>query len=107
MSAPIDTAPDTRGSRREERHDAVRIVEYTRFPRVGAGAGPRFAFTRDHSASGMCIGCDEPEPPGALLRLSVRDLDGRASSPRLERVVWCEPAGDGRFWLGLERVTDC
>jgi hypothetical protein len=104
VSATLDA---TRETRREPRRDGVRIVEYTRFPRVGPFAGPRFAFTRDHSASGMCIGCDEPEPVGALLRVSVRDLDGRASSPRLERVVWCEPAGDGRFWLGLERVTNC
>jgi hypothetical protein len=103
VSAPLDAV---RPTRREQRRDAVRIVEYTRFPRVGAGAGPRFAFTRDYSRTGMCIGCDEPEPVGALLRLAVRELDARASRPRLQRVVWCEPAGDGRYWLGLERVAD-
>lgn len=103
MSARLEAA---RGVRREPRRDVVRIVEYTRFPRVGTGSGPRFAFTRDFSISGMCIGCDEPEPAGSLLRLAVRDLVGRPSHPRLERVVWCEPAGDGRFWLGLERVVE-
>ena len=92
------------GARREARRDAVRIVEYTRFPRIDAAAGPRFAFTRDSSASGMCIGCDEPESVGSLLRLAVRDLDGLPSRPELGRVVWCEPAGDGRFWLGLEHL---
>jgi len=101
MSAAGDATP---GARREARRDAVRIVEYTRFPRSDAAAGPRFAFTRDSSASGMCVGCDEPESVGSLLRLAVRDLDGHPSSPELGRVVWCEPAGDGRFWLGLEHV---
>lgn len=97
-------ASATPGARRDARRDAVRIVEYTRFPRIDAAAGPRFAFSRDTSASGMCIGCDQPESVGSLLRLAVRNLDGLPSSPALGRVVWCEPAGDGRFWLGLERV---
>ena len=55
--------------RREPRRDTVRIVEYTRFPRVGPDRGPRIGFTRDISASGMCIGTEEPESVGALLRV--------------------------------------
>jgi len=92
--------------RREPRRDTVRIVEYTRFPRVGPDRGPRIAFTRDLSASGMCVGSDEPESVGALLRVTIRDLDGRPSRPCIERVVWCSRARDGRHWVGLERLTN-
>ena len=84
----------------------MRLVEYTRFPRVGPDRGPRIGFTRDLSSSGMCIGTDEPETVGALLRVAIRDLDGRPSRPCIERVVWCSPAGGGRHWIGLERLTD-
>ncbi len=92
--------------RRESRRDTVRIVEYTRFPRVGPDRGPRVGFTRDLSSSGMCIGTDEPETIGALLRVAIRELDGRPSRPCIERVVWCNHARDGRHWVGLERLTD-
>ena len=92
--------------RREPRRDTVRIVEYTRFPRVGSDPGPRIGFTRDLSASGMCIGTEEAETVGALLRVSLRDLEGRPSRPCIERVVWCSRDRDGRHWIGLERLTD-
>jgi hypothetical protein len=92
--------------RREPRGDTVRIVEYARFPRMGPDRGQRIGFTRDMSASGMCIGADEPETVGALLRVVIRDLDGSLSRPSIERVVWCSRARDGRHWIGLERLTD-
>jgi hypothetical protein len=92
--------------RRESRTDTVRIVEYTRFPRVGPDRGTRVGFTRDLSATGMCIGTDEPESVGALLRVAIRDLDGRPSPPCIERVMWCSRARDERHWVGLERLTD-
>jgi hypothetical protein len=90
--------------RSEPRRDEVQIVEYTPFPRTSA-QGPRIGFTRDLSGSGMCIGCDRPEPVGALLRVMLRADDGHSGRPCIDRVVWCQPAGDGRFWIGLERVT--
>ena len=91
--------------RSEPRRDEVRIVEYTPFPRVGASEGARIAFTRDVSQSGLCIGSDRPEPVGSLLRVVVRGTDGRPDPACIERVVWCQPAGDGRHWIGLERIT--
>jgi hypothetical protein len=91
--------------RGESRRDEIRIVQYTPFPRVGAGEGARIAFTRDVSPSGMCISSDCPEAAGALLRVVLRRADGRPDPPCIERVVWCEPAGDGRHWIGLERIT--
>jgi hypothetical protein len=91
--------------RSEERRDEVHVLEYTRFPRVAADSGARLAFTRDLSASGMCISSDRAEPVGSLLRVAMRDPEGRPLPVRIERVVWCRPAGDGRHWIGLERVS--
>jgi hypothetical protein len=53
----------------------------------------------------MCIASDRPELVGALLRVVLRRADGRPDPSCIERVVWCEPAGDGRHWIGLERIT--
>jgi hypothetical protein len=90
--------------RSEARRDEIRIVEYTPFPRVGSGKGQQIAFTRDISEAGMCIGSDRPEPVGSVLRVVLRGADGRPDPPCIERVVWCQPAGDGRHWIGLERI---
>ena len=94
------------GVRREPRVDALRIVEYARFPRVGAEARPRVGFTRDFSATGMCVGADDASPVGALLRVTVRELDGLPARTTIERVVWCEAQRDGRYWVGLERLSE-
>ncbi len=92
--------------RRESREDTLRIVEYTRFPRVAAHQRLQLGFTRDLSASGMCLGVDEAAPIGSLLRVMVCGLDGRPSPARVERVVWCSAERDGRYWLGLELISD-
>jgi hypothetical protein len=92
--------------RDEPRREAVRIVEYTPFPRTDSGQQPRIGFTRDLSASGMCIGSDHPEAVGSLLRVVVRDVDGATARPCVERVAWCHATSDGRFWLGLDRVGE-
>lgn len=99
--APADTP-----ARGEPRNDVVRIVEYTRFPRVGSGTRKHLAFTRDLSASGMCIGADEPEPSDSLLRVTLRDVDGGQRAAAVDRVVWCRPTRDGRWWIGLESLTE-
>lgn len=91
-------------NRSEARTEVIRIVEYTPFPRAAA-QGPRIGFTRDVSPSGMCIGVDDPENVGSLLRVTLRDLDGSPSRPIVKRVVWCQPARDGRHWLGLEQLA--
>jgi hypothetical protein len=112
VSASADRIADTpetaatAGCRREQRMDVVRIVEYTRFPRMDADASARIAFTRDLSASGMCIGADGPERPDTLLRVTLRGVDGQPGITVVDRVVWCSPANDGRWWIGLESVTE-
>ena len=69
-------------TRREQRVDEVRSAEYTAFPRTRANQTPRRGFTRDVSPLGMCLGVDEQEPIGALLRIEVRQLDGHRSAQR-------------------------
>jgi hypothetical protein len=61
-------------------------------------------FTRDCSASGICLGAERPEPVGSLLRVVVRDVDGRPTLESLARVVWCRPCADQSAWLGLSLV---
>ena len=88
--------------RREERVDEIRIAEYTPFPRKTADQHPRLGFTRDVSPLGMCIGVDQPEAIGSLLRVDVHRLDGGSMGASVARVVWCAAARDGRHWLGLD-----
>ncbi len=92
--------------RREERVDEVRIAEYTPFPRASCEQQPRLGFTRDVSPLGMCIGVDNPESIGALLRVDIRRLDGRSMGASVGRVVWCTPARDGRYWMGLDLLCE-
>jgi hypothetical protein len=92
--------------RKEPRDESLRIVEYASFPRVSPERRPGIGFTRDVSEAGMCLGVDDAEPIGSLLRVTVRDLDGRPKSPSIHRVVWCSAERDGRHWLGLEFVSE-
>jgi hypothetical protein len=94
------------GERREPREDTVRIVEYSRYPRDAAEQRVQLGFTRDLSHMGMCVGVDREERVGALLKLCVRDVDGRSPEPIIARVVWSESEWDRRFWLGLELLCD-
>jgi hypothetical protein len=98
--------PGAAGVRSQEREATVRIVEYSRFPRVAPLQNLRFGFTRDLCAAGMCLGVDECEPVGSLLRLSIRDVAGRCADAFIGRVVWTGVERDGRFWLGLELLTE-
>ena len=91
--------------RSHARNENVRIVEYAPFPRLAPDQHPRIGFTRDLSDGGMCIGVDDPEPVGALLRVTLLGVDGCPGRHCVERVVWCSRARDGRHWLGLERLT--
>ena len=106
IEVPLTTSPSTPEPvpvRCETRVESVRIIEYAPVPRSSA-EGSRYGFTRDFSASGMCVGVDEREPAGSLLRVTLRGIDGRPAQTAIERVVWCSEARDGRYWLGLEQV---
>jgi hypothetical protein len=98
-------APSPEGIRRENRDEKIRIVEYSSFPRVAHQQQLRLGFTRDLSEAGMCLGVDQREPVGSLLRLCIRDLDGLTADAYIGRVVWTRSERDGRYWLGLELIT--
>ncbi len=97
----MSAATDRIGSRRERRQGLVRRVEYSAFPRVKADQRERTGFTRDVSPSGLCLRTDVAEPTGSLLRLVVRDVDGRPTLESLARVAWRRPTEEGTWWLGL------
>lgn len=90
--------------RRESRQRVVRMVEHSPFPRAHAGEGRAVAFTRDLSASGICLGVERLEAEGSLLHVTVHGLDGRPSLRSIARVTRCEQDARGRLWLGLSLV---
>ena len=92
--------------RREVRSDEIRVAQYTPFPRETASQQPRVGFTRDVSGLGMCLGVDEPEPLGALLKIDVRSIDGQSMGASIARVVWCSGSRDGRHWIGLDLLCE-
>ena len=98
-------SPGANRIRSEEREETIRIVEYAGFPRIAPQQQLRVGFTRDLSDSGMCLGVDRCEAVGSLLRLCVRDIDGRPAAARVGRVVWTSAELDQRFWLGLKILT--
>lgn len=105
MAAPA-TPLQQQPARRAPREEATRIVEYAPFPRVSGEPGTRLGFTRDLSPLGLCIGVDASEPRGALLRVSLRGIDGEVARRAVARVVWCGGAErDGRYWVGLEYLA--
>ena len=92
------------GTRREPRKKLVRHVEYCPFPRARSDQCLRVGFTRDLSPSGMCIHVDTPERVGSLLRVTLRDVDGRRRLESIARIAWSSPAADGGLWIGLALV---
>jgi hypothetical protein len=93
---------DASPARREPRREVVRQVEYAPYPRVRADQRLRLGFTRDMSASGLCLAIAHGAPVGSLLHVTVRGLDGRATVDSLARVVWERELPDGDFLVGLE-----
>lgn len=96
----------TRPPRSETREQIVRLVEYAPFPRSSAEQRTRIAFTRDVSASGLCLGATSAEPVGSLLHVTVRCVDGRPTLETLARVSWCASDDEGRFFVGLHLVGE-
>jgi hypothetical protein len=92
---------DWHSLRDAKRDRVVRIVEYSHYPRTCGEERRKIGFTRDESATGMCILVDDREKKGELLRVLVSSIDGQAGPDALARVVWCEEREDGRYWVGI------
>ena len=103
---PFSLDPGQLDERDEPREQVLRIADITPFPRETAADGPRTGFALDESASGMCLQLEMPVPPGALLRVSLRNFDGASAPERIVRVVWCRARSGGRYNAGLEAVDD-
>jgi len=52
----------------------------------------------------MCLRVDTPEQVGSLLRVILRDLDGRPLRESIARIAWSSPTVDGGHWIGLALV---
>ena len=102
-AAPAEVT-DLARLRREERLDVVRRVHYAPYPRARTAQSERVGFTRDLSASGMCLRIDAAEPVGSLLRLTQSEIDGRPARESIARVAWCSPTVDGGCWVGLALI---
>lgn len=87
--------------RGEPRERVVHVVEYSRYPRRIADEGRRIAYTQDRSATGLGLDLPEPLDPGELVRVTLRDIDGRIDMDGLARVVWCRSQDSGRARAGL------
>jgi hypothetical protein len=80
---------------------AMRIAEYTPFPRFSRHQRKRLGFTSDTAEPVLRVTVRDPEKPGTLLRVVVRDIDGRPQLDTLARVAWCEERGSCHLSLGL------
>jgi hypothetical protein len=99
MSAAMDTLPQ-----------ALRIAQYSVYPRAASGHAVLTGFTRDIEggapARQLHLLTSAPESVGELLRVRIQDLNERDTAETLARVVACDPRGDGRFQLTLEALDD-
>ena len=99
-----DAASAGEETRRERREEVVRHVEYCPFPRARPDQCLRVGFTRDLSASGMCVRVDTPERVGSLVRVTLREVDGQRRLEGIARIAWSSPTIDGGYWIGLSML---
>ena len=96
--------------------DASSSSEGRRFPRLKESCGLRFrkvetgslptegseAFAVNVSAGGICFEVEEAIAPGVLLAIELILPEFESGVVSLGRTVWCKPAAEGRFEVGLE-----
>ncbi|HKK52625.1 MAG TPA: PilZ domain-containing protein [Myxococcota bacterium] len=97
---------DEEPGREAPRDPLVQVVEYSRYPRRSVGELGRIAYTQDRSRSGLGLDLPEPVDPGELLQIRVRGIDGAITLHGLARVVWCEPADQGRARAGIAMLRE-
>jgi hypothetical protein len=100
------TGPYSTGDRTHPRRQALRLVEYSDFPRMDLDAGRQTGLALNESDSGLCIAVSGKQEIGSLLRVTVRGIDGRSARDVVARVVWCRDADEGRFRIGLEMLRE-
>lgn len=106
---PIEAATafqEARPIRREPRRSIVRLVEHSCFPRTGAHGAIVVGFTRDLSASGMCLSSERAVAVGSLRRVTLHSVDGASQRTWIARVTRCDLDSRGKHWLGLELLPN-
>ncbi len=93
---------DVDARRAWKRSSVVRMVEYSPYPRRDASEHCAVGFTANESRGGLCVLTREAHDVGQALRVTVREVDGRARLEAVARVVWCNPEAGDRVALGLE-----
>lgn len=88
----------------EDPRRAVRIAEYTPFPRYSRHQRKRLGFTSDAGEPVLRVTVRDPEKVGTLLRVVVRGIDDQPQLDVLARVAWCEEKSNGHRSLGLAVV---
>ncbi|HCW90960.1 MAG TPA: PilZ domain-containing protein [Marinobacter sp.] len=83
----------------------ARIVLELESPSPDDPEGVRLTFhTRDLSPTGMRLRSFEPLTPQALLPAEVSFSGSGEVFPLTVEVVWCKPASDGRWLVGLSII---
>ena len=100
MSFSTEASPEGVPLRLESRNRIVQVVEYSHYPRRLASESRQVAYTQDRSDSGLGLDLPERVRPGALLQITVRDIDGKTEIDGLARVVWCQDSDGGRARAG-------
>lgn len=92
--------------RAEKRDPMIRLAEYSPFPWTNTDQRRNEAVTLNISQTGICLRVGAAVEPGAMLRVIIRDLDGKPHRDTLARVAWCRDERNGDFVLGLALVAE-
>ena len=103
---PCPIEPGQLDERSELRTQVLRVAEVAPFPRDSRDGGARTGFALDESSSGLCLQLEAPVVVGRLLRVTVRDFDGRTTREEIVRVAWCRARTGGRYNAGLQVVDE-
>jgi hypothetical protein len=98
--------PGQLDERAEPREQVLRVADVAPFPSDANGEPPGTGFALDESASGLCLQLETAVSEGALLRVKLRDFDGRIAREEIVRVAWCRTREGGRYNVGLEVVDE-
>lgn len=98
--------PEEGDNRREYRLTGnARIVLELESPSPEDPEGVRLTFhTRDLSPTGIRLRSSEPLTPRALLPAEVSFSGSGDTYPLTVEVIWCKPASDGQWLVGLSII---
>jgi hypothetical protein len=93
----VELRPNRGGRGRSE----ARLVEWSPFPRSRPDQHWQVGFARRLSTSAMRLDVEHGVPVGSLLRVLLRDADGRPTLDAVTRVDWALQGEQTRVTVGL------